>query len=491
MLGHDFNHRLIFKILGSLLLVESVFIASAILVAFYYNEPHIAGVMSISSGICVVTGLISFFLGRKAKPELGKREGSVIVASAWLLFSVFGMIPFILSGSIPSVTDAFFETMSGFTTTGASILNNIEELPYGILYWRSLTHWIGGLGIIVISMAILPIFGYSGMQIFSAEATGPTKEKIHPKLSETAKILLYIYIALTATETVLLRLAGMSWFDAVCHSFGTIATGGFSTKQASIAFYNSPAIEYVIIVFMMFSGFNFSLFYFLVKLKIDKVIRNEEFRTYIILIAVFTILLTLSNTNFSSLKSVSDFEQSLRQGLFVTTSTITTTGFVTVNYGLWPVFSWFLVIILMLIGSSAGSTAGGMKVVRVLLVFKHSYLEFKRLIHPNAVFPVQYNRQVVPENIITRVLAFIILYFIITIAGSAVLSLTKMNFIDSLSGMITCLSNVGPALGNLGPAENFFHLPDFSKWFLAFTMMIGRLEIFTVLLVFTPTFWKN
>lgn len=490
-MGHDFNWKLIFKLLGSLLLVESVFMASALAVAFYYNEPHITAVMGISSGICVFTGLAVFLTGRNANPELGKREGSVIVASAWLLFSVFGMIPYILSGSIPNITNAFFETMSGFTTTGASILNNIEELPYGILYWRSLTHWIGGLGIIVISIAILPIFGYSGMQIFSAEATGPTKDKIHPKLSETAKILLYIYIALTLTETVLLRTAGMNWFDALCHSFGTIATGGFSTKQASIAHFNSPAIEYIIIFFMIFSGINFSLYYFLVKLKTDKVIRNEEFRTYMVLIAVFTVLLTLSNMDFSSVESLSDVEQSFRKGLFVTTATITTTGYTTVDYATWPVFGWFLVVILMFIGSSAGSTAGGMKIVRVLLVFKHSYLEFKRLIHPNAVFPVQYNRQVVPENIITRVLAFIILYFILMIAGSAVLSLNNMSFMDSLTGMITCLSNVGPALGSIGPAENFAHLPDFSKWFLSFTMMVGRLEIFTVLLVFTPTFWKK
>ena len=490
-MGHDFNLKLIFKLLGSLLLVESVFIASAVAVSFYYKEPQIAGVMAISAGICIVTGLIGFLSGRNAIPELGKREGSVIVASAWLLFSAFGMIPFILSGSIPSVSDAFFETMSGLTTTGASILNNIEELPYGILYWRSLTHWIGGLGIIVISIAILPIFGYSGMQIFSAEATGPTKDKIHPKLSETAKILLYIYIALTLTETVLLRIAGMSWFDAVCHSFGTIATGGFSTKQASIAFYNSPAIEYIIIFFMVFSGINFSLYYFLVKLKMDKVIRNEEFRTYIAIIVIFTIMLTLINIDFSSVKSVSDLELSFRRGLFVTTSTITTTGFTVVDYATWPVFGWFLVVILMFIGSSAGSTAGGMKVVRVLLVFKHAYLEFKRLIHPNAVFPVQYNQQVVPENIITRILAFIILYFIITITGSAVLSITNMNFIDSLTAMITCISNVGPGLGSIGPSANFSHLPDFSKWFLAITMMIGRLEIFTVLLIFTPTFWKK
>ena len=396
-----------------------------------------------------------------------------------------------ISGSTTNVADAFFETMSGFTTTGASILNNIEELPYSILYWRSLTHWLGGLGIIVISMALLPIFGFSGMQIFSAEATGPTKDKIHPKISQTAKRLFAIYVALTVLQTILLKIAGMTLFDAICHSFATIATGGFSTKQSSIGYYQSPFIEYITIFFMIFSGVNFAMYYFLVKLRFEKVKKNEELKTYLSIIFIFAIILMLAQVDWSRTFSWTEFEAYFRNGLFVTASTISTTGFVTIDYTLWPVFTWSLVLVLMLIGSSAGSTAGGMKVVRVLLIFKYSYYEFKQIIHPNAIFPVRLNGHVLPENVIARVLAFALLYIIIIVIGSTFLSVTGLDFVESLSGMITCLSDVGPGLGSIGPVNNFSHIPDVSKWFLSIVMLIGRLEIFTVLLIFTPIFWKK
>ncbi len=489
-MNSNFNFKLILKIQGSLMLVESIFLLSAFIVSIFYRES--VGVYFLyTAGIGIILGLTGILAGRKANPVIGKREGSVIVTLTWLLFSLLGMLPFLFSGSIASIPDAFFETMSGFTTTGASILNNIEELPFSILYWRSMTHWIGGLGIIVISMALLPIFGFSGMQIFSAEATGPTKDKIHPKISETAKRLLAIYIILTLSEIFFLRIAGMTWFDAVCHSFGTIATGGFSTKQASIGHYNSPFIEYIIIFFMIFSGVNFALYYFLVKFKVYKVWKNEELRIFLVLVLIFSVFLMLSQINFKENLSWVLIEEYIRNGLFVTCATISTTGFVTVDYNLWPPFTWYFIIILMLIGSSAGSTAGGMKVVRVLLVFKYTYYEFKRFIHPNAVFPVRYNQHVVGDEVIARVLAFALLYFIIIFAGSTLLSISGLGYIESFSGMITCLSDVGPGLGNIGPAYNFSHLPDISKWFLSIIMLIGRLEIFTVLLIFTPVFWKR
>lgn len=486
----DFNLKLILKIQGSLLIVESIFLMSAFIVSLYFREAVWIDFL-FSAGIGLALGLTGFFVGWKALPDIGKREGSIIVTLTWLLFSLVGMLPFLFSGSIQSVPDAFFETMSGFTTTGASILNNIEELPYSILYWRSMTHWIGGIGIIVISMALLPIFGFSGMQLFSAESTGPTKDKIHPKISDTAKRLVAIYLVLTASEIVLLRIAGMGWFDSVCHSFGTIATGGFSTKQASIGHYNSPFIEYIIIFFMVFSGVNFALYYFFAKLKIYKVFKNEELRTFVLIILAFSVFLTLSQIDFNKDFSWVSIESAIRNGLFITTSTISTTGFVTVDYNSWPAFTWYLIIILMLIGSSAGSTAGGMKVVRVLLVFKYSYFEFKRFIHPNAIFPVRYNGHLLPEVIIARVIAFSLLYFIIIFVGSTFLSFTGLGYVESLSGMVTCISDVGPGLGSIGPAYNFSHLPDISKWFLTFVMLVGRLEIFTVLLIFTPVFWKR
>ena len=490
-MNREFNSKLISRILGSLLIVESIFLLSGIVVSFIYKEKDLHKVFITSALISTFSGFGLLAYGRNANTEIGKREGSIIVTLTWLIFSLVGMLPYLISGSISSVADAFFETMSGFTTTGASILNNIEELPYSILYWRSLTHWLGGLGIIVISMALLPIFGFSGMQIFSAEATGPTKDKIHPKISETAKRLFAIYVILTVLETIFLKIAGMTWFDSVCHSFGTIATGGFSTKQGSIGHYNSPVIEYITIFFMIFSGVNFAMYYFLIKLKFQKVFKNEELKAYLFLILVFAVALMFAQVDWSQTLSWSGFEEYFRNGLFVTTATITTTGYVTVDYTLWPTFTWNLVLVLMLIGSSAGSTAGGMKVVRVLLVFKYSYFEFKQLIHPNAIFPVRLNGHVLPENIIARVLAFALLYIIIIVIGSTFLSITGLGFLESLSGMITCLSDVGPGLGSIGPAYNFAHLPDVSKWFLSTVMLIGRLEIFTVLLIFTPIFWKK
>lgn len=485
-----FNIKLISRILGSLILVEGVFLLSAVLVAWLYNEPNYTHFL-ITAAIAFVLGVAGVILGRNSSPVIGKREGSFLVTSTWIVFSLIGMLPFWISGSIVSFTDAFFETMSGFTTTGASILNNIEELPFSILYWRSLTQWIGGLGIIVISMALLPIFGFSSVQIFSAEATGPTKDKIHPKISDTAKRLLAIYVLLTLAETVLLAIAGMSWFDAVCHSLTTIATGGFSTKQASIGHWNSPLIEYIITFFMIFSGVNFTMYYFLIKLKFEKVTKNQELRFYLSLIILFTLLIGFSQFDFSAVHSWRDIESGFRNSLFTVSSLITTTGYCTVDYSLWKPFTWFILLIAMLIGSSAGSTAGGIKVVRIVLILKYCYYEFKRLIHPNAIFPVRYNEQIVKEDVITRVLAFILLYFMLIAIGVLVLSFSGLGFEESISGMVTCLSDVGPGLGDIGPANNFHALPAFSKWFLSVIMLIGRLELFTVLLIFTPVFWKK
>lgn len=488
-MNRDFNTGYILKVLGSLLLVESIFLLLVVFVDLYYKE-NAGRAFLISAGITFLVGSTTFLSGRNGSQNIGKREGSLIVSLTWILFSVFGMLPFILTGSIPRVADAFFETMSGFTTTGSSILDNIESLPHAVLFWRSTTHWIGGLGIIVISMALLPVFGFSGFQIFSAEATGPTKDKIHPKIGETAKRLLAIYLALTFAETILLRIAGMNWFDAICHSFGTIATGGFSTKQDSIAFYNSPAIEYIIILFMVFSGVNFSLYYFLFKLKINKIIRNEELRVYLLIIIAFTFLLTVTRIDFNNLTTL-NLGKTIREALFVVTSTISTTGFVTIDYNIWPVFTWFLIIILMMIGSSAGSTAGGMKVSRVMLTLKYSYYEFKQIIHPNAVFPVRYNGHILKDNVMGRIFSFVVLYIILILSGSLLLSFTGLGFIESFSAQITAISNVGPALSLLGPTNSFSGIPEISKWILSFSMLIGRLELFTVLVLFTPVFWKK
>lgn len=489
-MNKEINFKLVIRILGSLLLVESVTLLGVTIIALIYKETD-GFYFLITSGITALTGASGMLLGRKAVPLMGKREGSLVVTFTWIFFSLFGLLPFWLSGSIPSFTDAFFETISGFTTTGASILNNIEELSYSMLFWRSLTHWIGGLGIIVISLALLPLFGYSGMQLFAAESSGPTKDKIHPKITETAKRLFFIYVLLTAAETVLLYFSGMTFFDAVCQSFGTIATGGFSTKQSSIAYWNSPTIEYIIIVFMILSGVNFTLYYFAIKNKFDKIKQNEELRYYLITLFVFSIIVGISLIDFSKVQTFKTIEKAFRDSLFSVTSLMTTTGFGTVDYMAWKPFTWIILLIVMLTGASAGSTSGAIKMVRIVIVFKYCYYEFKRIIHPNAVIPVRFSGSLVREDVITRILAFVLLYLIVVAFGILILSMSGMGFLESIGGMITCLGGVGPGLGLVGPAGNFSYIPDFSKWVLSFVMLIGRLELFTVLLLFTPTFWKK
>ncbi len=489
-MNKDFNFRLILRIIGSLLLIESVFILSTCAVSLSYGESdwvYFAGV-----GVaCIALGFLFVWLGRNARKIIGKREGSVVVTLVWIVFSLAGLMPFWLSGSIPSFTDAFFETMSGFTTTSATILDNIESLSHGMLYWRSLTNWIGGMGIIVISLALLPMFGFSGIQLFGAENTGITKEKLHPKITETAKRLCYIYILLTATEFGLLMLGGMDWFDALCHAYSTISTGGFSTKQASIAYWQSPYIQYIIIVFMLLSGVNFSLYYFMFIGKWRKVSKNEELRFYLILIAVFSGIVIYSLLDFSKIHHFSDFEKMFRTGLFQITSLMTSTGFATVDFMQWKPFTWIIIIFAMLIGASAGSTTGGIKVVRVVIAFKYCYYEFKRMIHPNAVIPVTYSGETLKPDVVTRVLVFILLYFGVVVAGVVVLTFSGLGFTEAVGGMISCLGCMGIGLGKLGPADTFQGISEFAKWFLAFVMLVGRLELFTVLLLFTPVFWRK
>lgn len=486
----DFNFRLIARIIGSLLFIESVLLLAMSFIPLIYGESD-ARYFLISGGIGLLLAGVLLLLGLKAQPTLSKREGSVIVTFTWVMFAAIGMLPFWLSGSIPSVTDAYFETMSGFTTTGASILNNIEALSHGMLLWRSLTHWMGGLGIIVISLALLPLFGYNGMQLFAAESSGPTKDKIHPKINETAKRLFLIYMALNIAETVLLKFGGMSWFDAVCHSLSTVATGGFSTKQASIGYWNSPYIEYIVTLFMILSGINFSLYYFAFKHKFERIIDNEELKAYLIFLFSVAVIIFISLIDFSAIPTFNALEKSFRDSLFTVASIMTTTGFVTVDYMSWKTFTWMILIILMITGASAGSTTGGIKMVRIVIVAKYCYYEFKQIIHPNAVLPVRYNGHVVKEDVITKILAFVILYLTTIAIGVLVLAASGMEFQESISALISSLSCMGPALGSVGPMGNYANIPEFSKWFLSFIMLVGRLELFTVLLLFTPTFWRK
>ena len=367
------NYRVVFNVMGRLLIIESIFMLLSAFIPIIYNEPDLFPLL-ISTGITLFVGL-SITLGiRKSTVQFGKREGYIIVSLVWVIFSFFGSLPFYISNYIPSFTDAYFETISGFTTTGASILNDIESLPHGLLFWRSIIQWMGGMGIIVLSIAILPMLGIGGMQLFMAEVPGITPDKLHPKIKETAKRLWGIYVMFTAAETILLMLGGMNLYDAVCHSFTTMATGGYSTKQASIAHFNSPYIQYIIVIFMFIAGTNFTLSYFAIKLNFKKFWANEEFKFYSFVVFASTIIIAV-NLYFRHNLSI---EQSFRDSVFQVVSIVTTTGFVTADYLLWIPVLGVLIFILMFVGGSSGSTGGAIKMIRIWLVIKNSFYELKR-----------------------------------------------------------------------------------------------------------------
>lgn len=482
-----FNYKVIFKIMGILLVLNGVFMLTCIPFSLYYGEGDLIA-LSLSSVITAgVGGLLLVLTRNTANKELKKREGYLVVTGGWLIMSFFGALPYLISGAIPDLTNAFFETLSGYSTTGATILTDIEAVHKGILFWRSLTQWIGGMGIIVLTVAILPILGIGGMQLFVAEAPGISPDKLQPRIKETAKRLWYIYLGLTVTETVLLWVGGMSFYDAINHALTTMATGGFSTKNASVAYYESPFIQYVIIFFMFMAGTNFTMTYFAMKGKFNKVFTNEEFRTY--LFATLAIGIVVGCTVYSLGNST--FEKSMRDALFQVVSIVTTTGYITHDYTVWTSFITIIFFVLMFVGASAGSTAGGVKIVRHLILIKNSVLELKRQIHPSAVIPVRFNKKAVTRDITFNILAFIMIYISIFAMSSVVMGILGLDFMTAIGAVATCLGNIGPGLGTVGPVDNFAHLPDLSKWVLAFLMLLGRLELFTVLILFTPYFWNK
>ncbi len=479
------NFRVIFNILGLLLLIEGISLLLPLGVSIYYNEPDLFALF-LSSGLTIFAGALIWYSTRGGDKSIGKKEGYVIVSLVWIIFSLFGALPFVISGYIESYTDAFFETISGFTTTGASILNDIEELPHGLLFWRSMTQWLGGMGIIVLSLAILPILGIGGMQLFIAEVPGPTPGKFHPRVKETAKRLWGIYLLFTLAEILLLWLGDVGLFDSVCHAFTTMATGGYSTKQASIAHF-SPYVQYVITIFMFLAGTNFALSYYALHFKFNKVFKNEEFRFYVTFLLAFTIIIAL----FLWMGDKFAIEGSFRHAVFQVVSITTTTGYVTSDYLQWTPFLTVIIFMLMFIGGSAGSTGGGIKIIRIGLLIKNSFLELKRLLHPNAIIPVRMNKKSIDQQIITNVLAFVVIYMSITGISTIVVSSLGYDLNSSLGAVAASLGNIGPGIGAVGPVENYAHLPVFGKWFLSFLMLLGRLELFTILVLFSPAFWKK
>ncbi len=480
------NVKIIFRVLGFLLLIEGVAMLLALVVSLVYNE-YDQKAFLISSGINIALGGAVVFFTRRARLDIGRREGYIIVTLVWVVFSFFGSLPYIISGAIPNFTNAFFETISGFTTTGSSILPDIEALPHGILFWRSITQWLGGMGIIIFSLAILPVFGIGGMQLYMAETPGPTPDKINLRIRQTAKTLWGIYLVFTLVETLLLWLGGMTLFDSVCHGFTTIATGGFSTKQASIGHWPSPFIHYVIIVFMFLAGSNFTLSYILLRGKIKRVFHDEEFRYYTLFIAGFTL------TIFAGLIIYTEIgrEEAFRNSLFQVVSIITTTGFKTVDYLVWPPVLTILVFALFFFGGSAGSTGGGIKIMRIVLLLKNSYYELRRMVHPHAVIPVKFNSQSVESKVITNVLAFIMLYVVIFGISTVIFTMIEPDMKTAMGAVASSLGNIGPGFGSVGPYENFLHIKPIGKWFLSFLMLLGRLELLTVLVLISPAFWKS
>lgn len=456
--------------------------------------------MTVSAFLVMILGGFMMLISRNHEPQIHKREGYLIVTLGWVMMTLTGMIPYILTDTIEDLPSVFFETMSGYTATGSTILTNIESLPAGILFWRSMTHWIGGMGIIVLAIAILPLLGIGGMQLFTAEAPGPNSDKLHPRITDTAKRLWLIYVTLTIVETLLLNLAGMSAFDALNHAMSTMASGGFSTKNISLAHWNHlPWVHYIIMVFMFLAGSNFVLSYFAFTGKIKKVFKDDEFLTFAKFIfffsmIVFAILISqvdLTNGSFDHPQVWGKTESSLRHSFFQVLAIVTTTGFVTADYTAWSPFMTIFFFGLMFLGGSAGSTSGGIKVVRHLLMIKSGFLEFKRALHPNAIIQSRYNGKVVSKEIIGNILGFFILYMISFIIGSLVFGFMGLDFENAVGVAASSLGNVGPAIGDFGPASNYSQLPALGKYWSSFLMLMGRLELFTVLILFTPFFWMK
>ena len=444
--------------------------------------------LTLSMAVTLMCGVLLLFFYRKSVVTvMSHREGIVVVALGWFAAGIFGALPFYFGNVFDLLVDSVFESVSGFTTTGASVLTNIEAVPRGLLLWRSLTHWLGGMGIIVFSLAILPFLGVGGMQLYKAEVPGPVPDKLKPRIKDTAMLLWQVYLLFTVLETVLLMLGGMDFFDAVCHTFGTMATGGFSTKNSSIGQYNSAYIDWVIILFMFIAGANFSLHYRLLRGKPLYLLRDPEFRFYafITVVCILLIALFIYGVNYDSPL------EAIRQSAFQVISICTTTGYATADYELWPALPQAILFILMFIGGCAGSTGGGMKCMRILLLIKHSYHELIRLVHPRAVKHVKLGGQIVKPEVLSGIWGFFVLYLGLFVLASLVMSALGVDVLTAFASVAACIGNIGPGLGTVGPAENYAHIPVLGKWVLLFCMILGRLEIYTVIILLVPEFWRK
>jgi len=481
------NFTLILNLTGSVLIILSFFMALPVVISVVYDQPDLM-VLSASMMVTFITGVVMYATTSKSRKDVFRhRDVFGVVTLSWLMVSLFGCLPYVLSGALGSFTDAYFEAMAGFTTTGATVVRDIEALPMGILFWRSLTQWIGGMGIILFALAILPFVGSGGMQLFRAEVPEITVDRLRPRIIDTAKALWYIYASLTALAVMLFMVGGMSSFDAVCHAFTSLATGGFSTKNASIAYYESPFIDSVATLFMFLAGINYTLYFYAFRGHLSKFLKSSEFGFYVSITALAIALITLFNMG----SSYTNVWTSLRYASFQAVSIMTTTGYATADYEQWVPFTQLLLVILMFFGGMIGSTGGGMKQVRVLLMLKQGYRELYQLIHPRAVTSLKLDSKHISKEVLGSIWGFLFLFLFICALAMLAMSALGVDIITASSTVLSAISNVGPALGQAGPTENYHNLPQAGKWVLVFCMLAGRLEIYTVLVLFVPQFWKK
>lgn len=479
--------RAVCRIIGLALLVVGLSMIPSLVVAGIYKETSALSAFAATIAFAVLAGVALLWFGQRSTAMLKVRDGFLIVSLCWIVSALLGAVPFLVSGSIPDFFDAFFESCSGFSTTGASILTDVEALPKSMAFWRSFTHWIGGMGILVFAIALMPSLGINGQNIAVSEAPGPTLDKVTPKMSDTAKALYAIYILFTIVETVLLCAGGMSLYDSLIHTFGSVGTGGFSNYNDSVAHFDSGYIDVVITIFMLLSGANFNLYYMSLRHGPLSIIRDAEFRFYLLIIIVSTLLIT-ANLYFTGF--FEDAAQSVRHSFFQTSSVLTTTGFATDDFNLWPTFSKMVLLLLMFIGGCSSSTGGGLKVVRILIVLKLIRRGIATRLHPNAIMTAKLNNKNVPTDTVTAIANHIFLYIVVVFLSVLLISLNDLGLITSVTSVLTCIGNVGPGFDLVGPTGNFSVFAAPSKLLLSLLMLAGRLELFTLFILLTPRFWN-
>ena len=491
------NWKLILKVIGVLLFIEAGLMATCQCVSWLYGE----GVMEFTPPIIIsfLLGTIGYYLGKGSSSNMSRKDGYLVVSSVWVIFTLIGMLPFLISGVTPDVASAFFETMSGFTSTGATILDDIDSVPKGILFWRSLTQWVGGIGIIFFTIAILPAFGVGEVKLFAAESTGPLHDKVHPRISVTARWIGSVYILLTILCILSLVICGMGWFDAINYSFATTATGGYGTHSALIHdVYNSPAIEYVLTIFMLFSGINYTLIYYtILKGRIRSFLRDAEARAYLFIVFAATFICT---TTLVFYNPDHDVELAFRESFFTVVSMQTTTGLASCDYTLWPVQLMPIILFVMFAGACSGSTSGGFKCIRLSIIYRILKNEFTHILHPRAIMPVRINGAVMQPSITQTLIGFITLFVGSLFVGAFILALfgvapndvhPDFDYYEAFGLAMSSISNVGPGMGYYGPVHSWAILTPFAKMMCSFLMLIGRLEIFPIMILFTRSFWRK